>query len=290
MAAGSCDVNPFRIGASIERIEPPTEPVQVRKADGETRRAVLFECLVAGDAVVLQGRVTAVELFMGGANRRVSPAESPFVITGGVGEQIAAAGKAISQWWTLRPRETGAAVVRPRTKADGDMQVRPWTALLDQTSQQWLLEGGDTAVVGWHASQAAAWAAQAIPEHGGPVQVGRVGEAADGNFASFRFPTPLASGDRLILRIFDDRPSAVLSVPVSVTDGAELPRPEGLDSDWRLWSTESRIAWAAWVLREGPAPWQVQALSWLYRYRSDAWLAGHLFYRSVNGTAEASRR
>lgn len=289
-AANSCDVNPFGIAASIERIEPPSEPVQVRKADGETRRAVLFECLLAGDAIVLQGRTTAVELFMGGIIRRVSPVESPFVIAGGMGERVAAAGKAIAQWWTLRPHETGMAVVRPRTKADGGLQVQPWTARLAQAPSQWLLAGEGAAVLGWRASQAAAWTAQAVTEGSGAVQSGRVGEAADGSFAAFAFPVPLAAGERLSLRILDDFQRAVLSVPVSVVDGAGLPRPEGLGADWRQWPAESRTAWAAWILQEGQAPWQLQALSWLHRDRATVWLAGHLFYRSINGSAEGSLR
>lgn len=288
--ASSCNVNPFGIAASIEHIEPPSEPVLVRKADGQTRRAVLFECLQAGDAVVLQGRTTAVELFMAGSTRRVSPTESPFVVAGGVGERVAAAGKAVAHWWTLRPRETGMAVVQPRIKADSDLQVLPWSARLAQAPSQWLLAGEGAAVLGWRASQAAAWTAQAVAEGSGAVQSGRVGEAADGSFAAFAFPAPLAAGERLSLTILDDFQRAVLSVPVSVVDGAGLPRPEGLAADWRQWPAESRTAWAAWIVQEGPPQWQLQALSWLYRDRAAAWLAGHLFYRSVNGNAEAGMR
>ncbi|MBO3708913.1 MAG: hypothetical protein J5X21_21390 [Candidatus Accumulibacter sp.] len=285
-ASGSCEVNPLGVIASIERIEPPDEPVQVRAADGTNRRAVLFECLRPGDTLVLQGRVAGVELFMSGALRRVSPAESPFVIPGGWAQQMAAVSKAFAQWWTLRPRETGAAVVRPRTRSEADQQVTARSALA-HAPQQWLLEGEESVVLDWRATQSALWRPDMTVVGRSLAGKSSVQEARNAFYASFNFEQPLVIGQKGTLRILDDRNQVILNVPFSVTAGSELPHREGLDGDYRTWPAEMRTAWAAWALLEGPPEWQIQALSWLYNNRRDVWLAGHLFYRSINGTLGA---
>ncbi len=180
-------------------------------------------------------------------------------------------------------------MVRPRTKGGGELQVTPGPGLA-QAPRQWLLEGSVSAVVAWRASQTAAWTALATVDGGGALASGRVDEAADGSYAVFAFEPLPASGRPLNLQVLDDRQRAVLTVAASVNDGTTLPRPEGLTGDWHAWPVESRIAWAAWALREGPPEWQLQAMSWLQRYRRQSWLAGHLFYRGVNGTLETPRR
>lgn len=279
-ADDSCAAAPWQVVASIERIEPKGGIVKIEPKDGSrARQAVEYECLRGGDRVVFVRGATAVELFMAGNLRRVSIGESPFIVPDGGVAHMTAAMQALVDWWRLRPHETGAAVSRPWTKGSSPVAVVPVKGLATSTEQR-VLPGTRSVVPAWRTAVAADWAATGSCL--APAEPPRTTESEDGWFMDVAIDRARIEG--CMLAVIDDADAPVVTLELRSDSTPPAPESLKLNADWRQWAPGDRIAWAAWALQRGPVEWHLQALTWLREHQSQAWVAGHLFFRAVNGS------